>query len=361
MILFYLKKDIRYIESYQNLNVQVFNLAKKTRRICVVDTVYTLLLYYLIGGMDEDDIFIMSGGIPKEIRKNIKHIYFPHFRYGDLPDSNLILIMLKRLQIIIKRVYGIVKLRVMLFFKTRNCNVEVYGQGHLHFSFPLYEYENSYIIEDGLGNYMDLTEPDYSQSRLLRFLGFYTKEYYEGFGTHKNIKKVYLTKNNVPEIIKNKTKIININEKWFELVKTSQKKILSKFNISPNEFEFKEETVLILTEPFYEDGLETLENELNIYEEFIKKFHGYQICIKPHPRDKKNYNKLYPNTTILDKYFPIELLSFIGIKPKIVCSTITTAVLSFEKSEIYIYSGKLENDELNNARQKLLKMINNKK
>lgn len=361
MMSFKFDKNQKVYRILSKSNVKVFNLARKTKRICVVDTVYTLLLYYLICGIDEDDIFIMSGGIPKEIRKNIKHIYFPHFKHSDLPDSNLILILLKRLQIIIKRAYGIVKLRIILFFKTRNCNIEVYGQGHLNFSFPLYEYENSYLIEDGLGNYMDLTEPDYSQSRLLKFFGFYTKEYYEGFGTHENIKKVYLTKPNVPKILKNKTKIININEKWFELEKTSKKKILSKFNISPNEFEFKEETVLILTEPFYEDGFETLENELNIYDEFIKKFHDYQICIKPHPRDRKNYNKLYPNTKILDKYFPIELLSFIGIEPKIVCSTITTAVLSFEKTEIYIYSGKLESDELNNARQKLLKIINNKK
>ena len=116
------------------------------KRMCIVDTVYTLLLYYLICGINEEDIFVISGGIPKEIRKNIDHIYFPHFKHSDLPDSNLILITLKRLLLIIKRTYGIIKLRIILFFKTRNCEVEVYGHGHLNFSFPFYEYENSYII-----------------------------------------------------------------------------------------------------------------------------------------------------------------------------------------------------------------------
>ena len=357
MILFYLKKDIRYIESYQNLNVQVFNLAKKTRRICVVDTVYTLLLYYLICGMDEDDIFIMSGGIPKEIRKNIKHIYFPHFRYGDLPDSNLILIMLKRLQIIIKRVYGIVKLRVMLFFKTRNCNVEVYGHGHLHFSFPLYEYENSYLIEDGLGNYMDLTEPDYSQSRLLRFLGFYTKEYYEGFGTHKNIKKVYLTKTDVPEIIKNKSVIINIEILWKGLTHIEKNEILSIFNMNINKIKLKSETVLILTQPLSDEKFMTFKEEIAIYQNMIEKFQDKQIIIKPHPRDSKNYENIFQNIEIISKDFPIELLSLIGINPKVVCSITSTSLLNFKNSEIYVYEGELNNEQLNRGRTELIELI----
>ena len=334
----------------------MFNLTKKTRRICVVDTVYTLLLYYLICGIDEDDIFIMSGGIPKEIRKNIKHIYFPHFKHSDLPDSNLILIMLKRLQIITKRAYGIIKLRIMLFFKTRNCDVEVYGQGHLNFSFPLYEYENSYIIEDGLGNYMDLAEPDYSQSRLLRFFGFYTNDLYEGFGTHKNIKKVYLTRKDFPTIIKDKCEFIDIKNIWNNL-ESEKNEILNIFNINLNNINLTNKTVLILTQPLSEGRLITLNEELNIYKSTIEKFKDKQIIIKPHPRDYKNYEELFPNINIIDKYFPIELMSLIGIEPEIVCSIVSTSLLIFKNSKVYVYPGELKNEILINGREDLLKLL----
>ena len=334
----------------------MFDLTKN-RRICVVDTVYTLLLYYLICGINEDDIFIMSGGIPKEIRKNVKHIYFPHFKNDDIPNSNLILIIFKRLQIIAKRTYGILKLRIMLFFKTRNCNVEVYGQGHLNFSFPLYEYENSYIIEDGLGNYMDLTEPDYSQSKLLRFFGFYTNELYEGFGTHKNIKKVYLTKNEVPEIIKNKVEIINMQKIWHGLSENEKNEILEIFNINLGEIRFNDETVLILTEPFTEAHYTTLEEELSIYNHLIEKFKDKEVIIKPHPRDPKNYYEIFPDTKIIDKYFPIELLGLIGIEPSIACSIVSTALLNLKKSKIYVYNGELENEILITARNDLITLI----
>lgn len=322
-----------------------------------MDTVYTLLLYYLICGIDENDIFIMSGGIPKEIRKNINHIYFPHFRHDDIPDSNLILIIFKRLQIIAKRAYGIIKLRIMLFFKTRNYDVEVYGQGHLNFSFPLYEYENSYIIEDGLGNYMDLAEPDYSQSRLLRFFGFYTKEYYEGFGTHKNIKTVYLTKNNIPEIIKNKSIIINLETLWKGLYPVEKNEILSIFNINIDKIQLQSETVLILTQPLSDQKFMTFEEEIDIYQNIIEKFQNKQIIIKPHPRDSKHYEKIFQNIQIINKDFPIELLSLIGINPKVVCSITSTSLLNFKNSEIYVYEGELNNKELNKGRNELIELI----
>lgn len=322
-----------------------------------MDTVYTLLLYYLICGIDEDDIFIMSGGIPKEIRKNIKHIYFPHVKHTDIPDSNMILIVLKRLLLLIKRNCGIIKLRILLFFKTRGCEVEVYGQGHTNFSFPLYEYENSYIIEDGLGNYMNLVEPDYSQSRLLKFLGSYTNDIYEGFGTHKNIKKVYLTKNEVPDIIKDKVEVINMQKIWQGLNENEKNEILEIFNINLNEIDFKDETVLILTEPLTEEKFISLEDELEIYSNIIKKFNEKNIIIKPHPRDLKNYCEIFPNNTIIDKYFPIELLNLIGIEPGIACSMVSTALLNFKKSKIYVYDGELKNEILIRARNDLITLI----
>ena len=127
--------------------------------MCVVDSVYSLFLYYLICGINSEDMFIFSAGVAKSIRKNINHIYFIHYRNDDVPKSNPLHIIIKRLIIIFKRVYGIIRLRIILWFKTRNYDIEVYGQANLNFSFPLYEYEKSYLIEDGVLNYMELGVP----------------------------------------------------------------------------------------------------------------------------------------------------------------------------------------------------------
>lgn len=295
--------------------------------------------------------------MPKEIRKNIKHIYFPHIRHDTIYNPNFIKKLKAILNVIIKQGYGIIKLRILLFLKTKNCEVEVYGQGHTNFSFPLYEYENSYLIEDGLGNYMDLTEPNYSQPKLLRFFGFHTKKYYEGFGTHKNIKKVYLTKNKFPDIIKNKVEVINMQKIWQELSENEKNEILDIFNINLDGINFNDETVLILTEPLTEEHLTTLEEELEIYNYIIEKFNEKNIIIKPHPRDLKNYCEIFPNTTIIEKYFPIELLNLIGIEPSIACSMVSTALLNFKKSKIYVYEGELKNELLIKGRDNLINLI----
>ena len=331
--------------------------SKNTRRICVVETVYSLLLFYMICGVHSEDIFIMSKGIPKSIRKNINHIYFPYFRYDEIPDSNFILILVNRVIIIMKRVFGIIKLRILLFFKTRNFNIEIYGQGHLNFSYPLYEYENSYLIEDGLGNYINLKEPDYDIPKILNFFGFYIKEHEEGFGTHKNIKKIYLTKNNVPEIIKNKSVIINIENLWSRLTTIEKNEILSIFNININNIQLQSETVLILTQPLSDEKFMTFEEEMAIYQNIIEKFKGKQILIKPHPRDSKHYEKIFQNIQIINKDFPIELLSLIGINPEVVCSITSTALLNFKNSKIYVYDGELHNKQLINAKNELIELI----
>ena len=47
----------------------------------------------------------------------------------------------------------------------------------------------------------------------------------------------------------------------------------------------------------------------------------------------------------------------IGIKPTVVCSVVSTALLNFKDSEIYVYQGELKNERLNNARKDLIKLI----
>ena len=318
-------------------------------RICVVDTVYTLFLYLLNFEYNPNDIFIFSNGVPKKVRNNIKHIYFPDIKLVHSKDS-LFKWIYKNLFNAIKQVYGILKLRILLFFKTRGKEVDVYGQGHLTFSYPLYEFENSYIIEDGLGNYLDLKQPTKINpllNKIANFFGIYVFNLREGFGTHDNIKKVYLTKNNIPLEIKDKVEVMDMDNLWDLKSNSEKEQILNLFNLD-NLDKFGDNLVLLLTEPFSEHDLLPFDEEISIYKMFIDKYPN--IIIKSHPREKKDYSKLFPGVEIINVPFPVELLKYMGIKIDKIVTICSTAALNFaDDCEIEIYDKKTSSEQINNA------------
>jgi len=110
-----------------------------------------------------------------------------------------------------------------------------------------------------------------------------------------------------------------------------------------------------------QEGHLTLDDEINIYQKTIEKYKDYKLIIKPHPRDDKDYKKIFPQSTIIEKTFPIEILSLIGIKPTVVSSIVSASALAFKDSEIYIYDGDLNNERLDNIRKDLLNLIENTK
>lgn len=339
---------------------------KEKINVCLFITVYSFFLYLLMNGYQEKDIFIFADIFPKEISKNVKHFQLPEVSFVDGPkmaplDSARGII--KNIQGYCRYFYGYIKLRAFLFIKTFNKEVTVYGHAQSPFSFIFYENENSNLIEDGIANYCtEITETHKINPLLDIFLhicGIYFLKNTEAFGSHKNIKNIYLTYNVDHPLIKNKVRIINPTELWNNLSTCQKRKILTIFNIENQIFDFNGETILILTQPLSQEGQMTLNDELNIYNEVMKKFNKYQVIIKPHPRDDKDYKKIYPQVTIIEKTFPIEILSLIGVNPTVVSSIVSASVLTFKDSEIYIYDGDLKNERLNKIRDDLLNLIKN--
>ena len=335
-------------------------------RICVVDTPYTLFLYFLKFGFNtEEDIFIFSEGIPKEIRNKINHIFYPHFIFPyDLNSS----VFSKIKQFFInsfRQAYNIIKLRIILFFKTRNKNVEVYGHAHLNYSFPLYEYENSNLIEDGLVNYGTLEYPHNFHPlfrRFINFFGFYTKGFYECFGTHDNIKKVYLTKKECPMIIRDKCEYMDMNSLWAEKSSYEKNQILKFFNLDGlNEF-LGLTAIFLITGPLSEGGLLSLDEEIKIYEDLIKNYDDEVIIIKPHPRERKNYREIFPDKIVIESYFPFELIKFLDIGVKKILTINSSVALNFVgECDIEIYdketSSKVLNESILDLKNQLNKII----
>lgn len=342
-------------------------MAKKHKNVCLVTTVYSFFLYLLIKGYNEKDIFIFTAWFPKEVSKNIPHISTPPvgFRYGaKMYSTDSIKGILMNILGYCRYFYGYIKLRILLFIKTFNKDVSIYGHAQSPFSFMFYENKDSNIIEDGLMNYSpNICETHKINPIIDKFLhlcGIYFLNANEALGSHEKIKKVYLTREFDHPLIKDKVEVINMEKKWNSLSKDKQTEILNLLNVNLKKINFEGKTALILTQPFFEDNITSLEDELKIYDEYFDKFKDYNIIIKPHPRDEKDYNEIYPNVNIIDKHFPIELLTLINIKPTVVCSAVSTALLNFKDSEIYVYQGELKNERLKKIRKELLKIINSK-
>lgn len=343
-------------------------MSKNKKNICLVTTVYSFFLYLLIKGYDEDDIYIFTAWFPKGVSKNVKHIQMPavQFKGKKFADLDSLSGIYENIIGFFKYFYGYLKLRILLFIKTFNCTVEAYGHAQTPFSYILFENENSNIIEDGLENYTaEICEPHKINPLIdwiLHICGIYFLNNCECYGSHKNIKNIYLTQEQNHPLIKDKVQIIDIKELWNNLTNKDQRKLLEIMNVNVEGIDFNKKTALLLTQPLSEGSLTTIkeEEEINIYHEIIDKFDDYQIIIKPHPRDTKDFEKIFPNIKIIDKSFPVEILAMININPTVVCSIVSTACYNFEKSKIYVYDGKLNDELLINAREELIKIINEK-
>ena len=341
-------------------------MTRKHVNVGLFSSVYSYFLYLLIKGYDEDDIIIVYETFPREIAKNINPIIVPtvYFKYGiNIPKY----ISKKGFRTVFggyfEYIINYIRLKILLFKRTRNRDVEVYGYSLSVYSFIFYINENSNIIEDGMINYTEkICKPVRRNpilEKIMHIFGIYYLKICEAQGTHENIKNIYLTKPHDNPLIKDKVRVVDIEKRWNELSEREQTEILNIFNMNLESISFEDNTVLILTEPLSEDDFLTLEQELTIYTDMISKFENMKIIIKPHPRDFKNYNEIFPDAEVINRDFPIELLNLINIRPTVVASVICTALLNFKNSEIYVYDGELFTPKMKECRDKLVEMLDN--
>lgn len=336
---------------------------KKKIKINFSITSYSLFLYYLINNVNKEDIIICTHNVPKEIKKNINHISLPYVAFVDGPKMaplNSIEGIFKNIIGYVRYFYGYLKLRTLLYFKCFNKDVEIWGQTHSPFAYMFYTIEKSYMIEDGLMNYSWEPLETHKINPIIDFIlhicGIYFLNIKETLGTHKNIKKIYLTHECPFENIKNKVTVINIEELWDNKTLEEQKEILNIFNVNQKTLnQINKNFPLLLTQPFSEGGLISFDEEINIYKKLVN--NSKKLIIKPHPNDEKDYTNIFPDAIIINKEFPIELMELIGINVTDVYTINTTAVLNFKNSNIHIYTEKTSSKIINEATKSLLETL----
>lgn len=75
--------------------------------------------------------------------------------------------------------------------------------------------------------------------------------------------------------------------------------------------EISEDSVLMITQPLFEDGVvDSMEEQINVYKSLIQQYASSKsVVIKPHPRDNGDYSRISTDTVILDKNLPVEILT----------------------------------------------------
>lgn len=319
---------------------------KKINNICYVNTIYPLFLFLLLNN-DKETFYFFGEDISKNIAKNFKNYKYLIKEYKNKGWRKNIekYFFLKELYLFLK--------------KNQLFNKKIYLQDHLRFSdFFLNNIENCYLLEDGFMNYNEvLLEKENKKiiksNKFLELKNIFLKKIKsnkKSLGLSEEIKKIYLTGIlPIPNLIKNKVEIVNIEEKWNNLEEINKEEILSYFNISLKNMKILDnikDKILLITQPLSEDKFITEEEKIKLYKEILEKYNLKNVIIKPHPREKTDYKKIFNEVNVLEKNFPIEILSLLGINFYEVVTLFSTAALNLKGRSNINFIGTNNNIEI---------------
>ena len=322
---------------------------KKNKKIVIyVETVYSLLIGLII-------LFIKKNLVSEDI------IFF----YSE--NNRLIAEISKKFKINLKKEEIKYSSKLKIIFKTfinnhkliRQLNdkkvKEIFIQDHIKESqFILNNVKKKiYLLEDGTSNYNEKLlaeqlkvkrnkskEPILIKLKIWIYRKFINKlnSYYSEYGTSQKINKIYLTGIlPIPDVIKEKVEIVNIEKLWEELDERKKKEILNILNVNLEEVELlrkEKEKILLITQPLSEDGIINEEEKIDLYKEILLERRIKKVFIKPHPREKTNYIEVFKNigieVKVLPNEFPAEIFMLLDMSFKKVITIFSTAVLNFK-------------------------------
>lgn len=281
------------------------------RKILIVDTLYTLMLYALLVEEWESSLFLLGSNLKKIHDVNIQEKYFF--------SKNLNL----------KDIYFILKLNL----KSKK-NI-IYGQSQIFLNLFLRK-KNFIELEDGLLNY---TKKKYKKN-IRYYLRKIVNRNFEVPGDKKYIKKIYLTgRAPILKEVKYKVEIIDLKKLWNKKTIVNQNKILKLFAFEENIKEkIKNKDFILFTQPLSEDGIISEVEKVELYRRIVKKYPKERLIIKSHPREKTKYKEIFEEYIVLDNQFPFEILTFLDIKFTKAITIFSTAALGLgENTQIDFY------------------------
>lgn len=313
------------------------------KRVCVIDSSYSLLIYFLISTEEEiqSTYYFWGDGIPQTVRDNFKgrSTYFPEKK------SHLSMNLYRNIKLHLSQLYNYYISFYIRYPFLKNKNIEYWGHDHLNYS-PYVIHKNKLnIIEDGTTNYFGINPtPHSNRIKNYIFLGpLGIREQYRF--QQKTVNSEYLTglDNNSPAMHSDKAVVISIKQKWEESDESKKKKILYYYNLTKEDLNCLHncDSVLI-TQTFSEDNIMSEEDKVEMYKRLISGIEIDHLLIKPHPRETTNYKLYFPNANVFIKKIPIQLFELCNITFKKVYTVFSTAVFSFKDAEVVFWGAEVD-------------------
>lgn len=210
----------------------------------------------------------------------------------------------------------------------------VYGADHLSHSLLFLKKCSFFLIEDGTENYH---QKSYKRSWKNKLFSI------PKFGMYKNVKRIYLTKReNIPDCIKSKVEYISIKDLWFKKTEEEKLEILYLLGIDMKKIQLLiGEPFILFTQPLSEDYILTENEKIELYKSIIDKYDASKLVIKPHPREKTDYSRIFPNVKVFDETYPSEVLDILEVKFSRVITLFSTAAFSYPKEKVDFYGTKI--------------------
>lgn len=310
---------------------------------CIVDTTYTLSLYLLMMSVEDikHTLFFVGNSIPDFVCERLKNVV-------QMPSN--------------KKVFSS---KFSLFFRIK-CLLKyypiirftkIYAQDHLPFCPQLINHMKYTLLEDSPGVFSFYKEMGSFQREDIKTLRDKIHCYIHmgpNFGcklgqSNKCINRILTEPKDLKsDIIEDYNhKIVNLDELWKNSSREKKNFLLSLWNINSSLLtKFQTYDTIIFTQPFIEDCGITFNEMQKIYEPYINKYTSTGLLIKPHPRDKFPYEKIYPNVHILNSLAPMQLLSAVGLKFKRAITVCSTAISSMPSDCEIIWLGTSVNEKI---------------
>lgn len=293
----------------------------------VADTTYALLLYLMYA--TEEMLSHTTYYVGKNLNScNLEHKVFlpPITSYTDK---------------------GLMQYRFRCLWKYRKAlaQSEIYAQDHLYFSAPLID-NLPYILLEDCPRFFTVLDghhiTEYKGSRREKLYNLLVGRIYCRYGgDNPYCKKRLVTTTLDKKFFDDRNisaELCDLKVLWNNSSEEKQKYIKNVFGLSYME-SFEGRDVVIFSQPLAEDCHFSKAEITALFQPYIDKYGAERILFKMHPRDRFDYQQVFPGVGIMRTKAPQQLLSAMGIKFRTAITVCSSAVSSMEPDTEIIWIG----------------------
>ena len=308
----------------------------RKRYSCIVDTMYSLMLYLLMMDMKQiqQTRYYFGSAVPMRVNQFFTHV----MRF----DCNAISKASKNY----RRWF---RFRMWLVHLCRIAGTEIYAQDHLSYAQQLICGANYILLEDAPGVYTRIINGVLYRPQKMTMYSRVANWASRGrigleiFGTNKQcLNRIVTEKSDTKaEVLKGrKYELVSLKELWSKAGEEKKEFVLRVFDVDMEMIAgLRGLDTIILTQPFCTDFGMRPDELVGIYRPYVEKYSAGGVVLKIHPRDKVDYTAYFHNVRILNSKAPMQLLSLLGVTFKRAITISSSAISAFSKDTEIISLG----------------------